>query len=72
MEAFTIVLSVTQLFYVLAIDHDKREPRMFRMDRVRKERVARDVTFVPDQEIVEALRSPEAYEEWRAQRPKMH
>lgn len=54
------------LFYVLAIDRDKREPRMFRMDRVQRARVARDVTFAPDQEIVEALRTPEAYEAWRA------
>ncbi len=56
------------VFYVLAIDRDKREPRMFRMDRVRRARVARDVAFTPDQEIVEALRSPEAYEAWRARR----
>jgi predicted DNA-binding transcriptional regulator YafY len=59
------------LFYVLAIDRDKREPRMFRMDRVRRARVARDVNFVPDQEIVEALRSAEAYESWRSRRAKM-
>jgi predicted DNA-binding transcriptional regulator YafY len=56
------------LFYVLAIDCDKREPRMFRMDRVRRARVARDVTFTPDHEIVHALSSPEAYEVWRLAR----
>jgi len=54
------------LFYVLGIDREKREPRMFRMDRVSRARVEREVSFVPDQEIVEALRSAEAYEAWRA------
>jgi predicted DNA-binding transcriptional regulator YafY len=51
------LLIQTPIFYVLAIDRDKRMPRTFRMDRIRRPRVARDVTFTPDQDIVEALRT---------------
>ena len=58
------LLVQTPLFYVLGVDVEKRAPRMFRMDRIRKPRLARDRTFVPDPEIVDALMDEGAYEAW--------
>lgn len=52
------------VWYVLAFDPEKGEPRMFRMDRIAKPRVARDMSFTPRQEVVDALKSVEAWEAW--------
>lgn len=56
------------VWYVLAFDVDKQEPRMFRMDRVARPRVARDLAFVPRQEVVEAMRTAESCEAYLAAR----
>lgn len=46
------LLVQTPVWYVLARDVDKAEPRMFRMDRVSRPRLLDDVVFRPDVELV--------------------
>lgn len=40
------------LVYVVGIDRDKRATRTFRMDRMRRAKVARDITFSPDPRVL--------------------
>jgi predicted DNA-binding transcriptional regulator YafY len=47
------LLVQTPVWYVLARDVDKGEPRTFRMDRVARPRVLADVRFRPDLAIIE-------------------
>jgi len=42
------------VWYVLARDVDKREPRMFRMDRIARPRLLPEIVFRPDVRILEA------------------
>lgn len=42
------------VWYVLARDVDKGEPRMFRMDRIARPRILREVTFRPDLQLIRA------------------
>lgn len=48
------LLVETPVWYVLARDVDKREPRTFRMDRIARPRILRDVRFRPDLEMIQA------------------
>jgi predicted DNA-binding transcriptional regulator YafY len=57
------LLVQTPVWYVLARDVDKAEPRMFRMDRIARPRILPEVTFRPDLQILEA-QLPEI-EAWR-------
>jgi len=57
------LLVQTPVWYVLARDVDKGEPRMFRMDRISRPRLLPDVTFRPDLQILQA-QLPEL-EGWR-------
>lgn len=43
------------VWYVLARDVDKGEPRMFRMDRIARPRILAEVTFKPDLQLIRAL-----------------
>ena len=47
------LLVQTPVWYVLARDVDKQEPRMFRMDRIARPRILRDVTFQPDMQVIQ-------------------
>jgi predicted DNA-binding transcriptional regulator YafY len=47
------LLAEPPVWYVLARDVDKGEPRMFRMDRIARPRLLRDVTFRPDLGVVQ-------------------
>ena len=42
----------TPVRYVLGRDVDKGEPRTFRMDRIARPRLLRDVVFRPDLEVI--------------------
>ena len=42
------------VWYVLARDVDKREPRTFRMDRISRPRILTDIVFRPDLIVIEA------------------
>jgi predicted DNA-binding transcriptional regulator YafY len=57
------LLVETPVWYVLARDLDKNEPRTFRMDRIAKPRMLCDVTFRPDFRVIQA-QLPEL-ERWR-------
>jgi predicted DNA-binding transcriptional regulator YafY len=48
------LLVETPVWYVLARDVDKSEPRMFRMDRISRPRILSDITFRPDVQIIQA------------------
>jgi predicted DNA-binding transcriptional regulator YafY len=41
------------VWYVLARDVDKREPRTFRMDRISRPRILMDIVFRPDRTVIE-------------------
>lgn len=49
------LLVETPVWYVLARDVEKGEPRMFRMDRIARPRILRELVFRPDVEIIKAL-----------------
>jgi predicted DNA-binding transcriptional regulator YafY len=51
------------LRYILARDIDKREPRMFRMDRIARPRLLSEIVFRPDVRVLEAQLSD--HERWR-------
>ena len=46
------LLVQSPVWYVLARDVDKGVPRMFRMDRISHPRVARDIAFRPDHDVI--------------------
>jgi len=46
------LLVETPAWYLLARDVDKGEPRTFRMDRVSRPRILRDVSFTPDLDVI--------------------
>lgn len=48
------LLVETPVWYVLARDVDKREPRMFRMDRIARPRLLPDIVFRPDLQVIRA------------------
>lgn len=48
------LLVQTPVWYVLARDVDKGEPRTFRMDRIARPRILPDIVFRPDLEVVKA------------------
>lgn len=48
------LLVQTPVRYVLARDVDKGEPRMFRMDRIARPRLLRDIVFRPDSAVIRA------------------
>jgi predicted DNA-binding transcriptional regulator YafY len=48
------LLAEPPVWYVLARDIDKAEPRMFRMDRIARPRVLSDVVFRPDMGVIQA------------------
>jgi predicted DNA-binding transcriptional regulator YafY len=48
------LLVESPIWYVLARDVDKAEPRMFRMDRIARPRLIPDITFRPDLELIRA------------------
>lgn len=48
------LLVQTPVWYVLARDVDKGEPRMFRMDRIARPRVLNDVVFRPNLAVIQA------------------
>lgn len=48
------LLVETPVWYVLARDVEKAEPRMFRMDRISRPRILEDVTFRPDIDVIRA------------------
>ena len=48
------LLVQTPVWYVLARDLDKGEPRMFRMDRISRPRLLPDITFRPDLQVLQA------------------
>jgi predicted DNA-binding transcriptional regulator YafY len=51
------------VWYVLARDVDKREPRTFRMDRISRPRVLRNILFRPDLAVIQ-VQLPDR-ERWR-------
>lgn len=51
------------VWYILARDIEKAEPRMFRMDRIARPRLLSDFVFRPDVRILEAQLSD--HERWR-------
>lgn len=48
------LLAETPVWYVLARDVDKGEPRMFRMDRISRPRLLPEVVFRPDVAVIQA------------------
>lgn len=48
------LLVETPVWYVLARDVDKAEPRMFRMDRISRPRILDEVVFRPDPDVIRA------------------
>lgn len=44
------------IWYVLAVDVEKHVPRMFRMDRITRPTIAREVKFVPRLDVIDELR----------------
>jgi predicted DNA-binding transcriptional regulator YafY len=51
------------VWYVLARDVDSREPRTFRMDRIARPRIVRDVVFRPEAAVIRAqLPDPERWQ----------
>jgi predicted DNA-binding transcriptional regulator YafY len=48
----------TPVWYILALDLEKREPRMFRMDRIAAPRALPSVRFTPDDRVARALLEP--------------
>jgi predicted DNA-binding transcriptional regulator YafY len=48
------LLAEPPVWYVLARDVDKGEPRMFRMDRIARPNVLPDITFQPDMNVIQA------------------
>src|SRR5262249_2429599 len=48
------LLAQSPVWYVLARDIDKAEPRMFRMDRMSRPRLLPDVTFHPDIKVIQS------------------
>jgi predicted DNA-binding transcriptional regulator YafY len=44
----------TPVWYVLARDVEKNEPRTFRMDRITRPRILREISFRPDIRIIQA------------------
>ena len=57
------LLAEPPVWYVLARDVDKQEPRMFRMDRIARPRLLRELTFRPDLRAVQ-VQIPDL-ERWR-------
>ena len=51
------------VWYIVARDVDKSEPRMFRMDRIARPRVLPEIVFRPDVRIIEVQLSD--HERWR-------
>lgn len=49
------LLVVTPIWYLLARDLEKKEPRMFRMDRLARPRLLPDVTFRPDIRLIRSM-----------------
>lgn len=49
------LLVQSPVWYVLARDIDKAEPRMFRMDRISRPRLLEGVSFRPSREVIEAI-----------------
>ncbi|WP_437969181.1 WYL domain-containing protein [Sorangium sp. So ce260] len=49
------LLVQSPVWYVLALDTAKNEPRMFRMDRISRPRVLREVGFRPNADVIWAL-----------------
>jgi predicted DNA-binding transcriptional regulator YafY len=47
------LLAESPVWYVLARDVDKSEPRMFRMDRIARPRLLPDVRFRPDMKVIQ-------------------
>lgn len=48
------LLVQTPVWYVLARDVDKGEPRTFRMDRIARPRILRELAFSPDISVIQA------------------
>jgi predicted DNA-binding transcriptional regulator YafY len=46
------LLAETPVWYILSRDIDKAEPRMFRMDRIARPRLLREVAFRPDERVI--------------------
>lgn len=53
------LLVETPVWYVLARDVDKGEPRMFRMDRIERPRILAELTFRPSLDVVSSLLADE-------------
>jgi predicted DNA-binding transcriptional regulator YafY len=53
------LLVQSPIWYVLGRDGDKREPRMFRMDRISRPRLLTEIGFRPRPEVIEELLTPE-------------
>ncbi|KYF50193.1 transcriptional regulator, partial [Sorangium cellulosum] len=49
------LLVQSPVWYVLALDTGKNEPRMFRMDRISRPRVLREIGFHPNADVIWAL-----------------
>lgn len=58
------LLVQSPVWYVLARDVEKSEPRMFRMDRISKPRLLCDLSFRPDASVIWEQLPSEI--EWRA------
>lgn len=52
------------VWYVLARDVDKGAARTFRMDRIARPRILREITFTPDFEVIESQLGPDL-DRWR-------
>jgi predicted DNA-binding transcriptional regulator YafY len=53
------LLVETPVWYVLARDLDKAEPRMFRMDRISRPRLLTDIAFRPDMRVIQTQLLPD-------------
>lgn len=49
------LLVTTPLWYILARDVEKGAPRMFRMDRISRTRLLKDVVFQPDLQLIRSM-----------------
>ncbi len=58
------ILVQSPVWYVLAKDVEKAEPRMFRMDRISKPKLLSELSFRPDMDVIRCQLSPDI--EWRA------
>ncbi len=59
------LLVQSPLWYLMTRDIDKRETRVFRMDRISRPRLLRSARFQPDAKLLREMLPPEHVAQWR-------